>query len=187
MSDRPNVDVDTDEWVRTQETTVGRYGSLDAIPYAGPDAGLGPDVHRSGVAAPTGSFPTDSDYTPEQKREALRYAESKIDRKINGGEPIDPPHPPDLGVAANCYATYWLLLPSSHITDATKAELAGGGTDLTLAREYQAIADGIVDDLDEDEDVSGDEDSNRTHGGFAKAVTPGGKRRRSRTRDRRHY
>ena len=154
-----------------------RYSTTGEIPVGGPDSPLGPDITGGGTTG-EGYNLSSSALTARQKKAALHWAEHRVDRKINGGEELDlQTIPPDVIDAVNFYATYWLLVPSVHVASAQRGETTDDGSvRLQIAREYKAQGDEIVADLDDDEDVSGDEDNDRTHGGFVTTVTPGSNR-----------
>ena len=154
-----------------------RYSSINEIPVGGPDSPLGPNVSDDPSVDSSFSLPSDARVSEGQKRAALHWAEGRVDRRINGGDPLADPVPSDVVDAVNCYATYWLLVPSIHIASAFRGESDDSGdVRLEIAREYKQQGDDIIADLDEDPGVSGDEDTDRTHGGSVRTVTPGSKR-----------
>ena len=151
-----------------------RYTSLLILPLSGPSSPLStvedvPDSPDQFFGAGTVA-----QLSEEQKRVAAFQAETKIDLEINNGDPIDPPIPPALTDCATLLATANLLMISSHPATALGGEdVSSTEQRLSLAREYRQLGYELLEELDEDEDVSGDDDSDRTHGGFARAVTPG--------------
>jgi hypothetical protein len=110
---------------------------------------------------PVASVP--DDYTSEEKRQALQFAEGKLELDVNDGNRINLNSlVQPMEVAVQYLSTYQLTLGAEDVDSVTLSDLSDDGSNKTdYANEYLRMYNNIVSSINDSDSVLSDSDSHQ--------------------------